>query len=127
MNDPLAGEAGERLRFAREVVREPTPTLRPGPGGLSFDIALRGGHTKLRIDEILLDVAPEEPEVVVLFRDIEKPEHLYRFRMEAVEWTGEMLDVEIWAGIIYVNFIESIEGGPGMCGGKPDSITKIDR
>ncbi|MGI8650036.1 MAG: hypothetical protein ACR2KW_06605 [Rubrobacter sp.] len=102
------------------------PMFRSAPEGPGYDIGLRGGYTKVRIDEILLDVAPEEPEVVILFRDIEKPEHLYRLRMEATEPEGELFDASIWAGIIWANFVESIEGGPGMTGGSPARTMEID-
>lgn len=126
MPDPIAGEAGERLRFAREIVRELSPMLRAEPEGSPYDIGLHGGCTKILIDEILLDVAPEKPRIVVLFRDIAKPDHLYRLSIEAVDSEVPYFDAAVEAGTIWANFCESIEGGPGMRAGSPTRITDIE-
>lgn len=92
---------------------------------------LRGGGTPVRVEGILLDINDSQiDDVVILFRDLSRPEHLFRMRMEATDPDMNPPDAEIWAGVIWANLEEAIVGGPGFSGrtgfGEGDATRIVD-
>ena len=74
---------------------------------------------KVWVDEVSLDTSEPEHDIVILFRDLDRPECKFGFRMKALE-ALDVLDqasspffslmdaAEIHAGVVWANFEEEI-------------------
>jgi hypothetical protein len=103
------------IETEREVVRVLQRRLISADRDAGYDLSFRDGETLVRVEEVLLDVSDGRvDDVVILFRDLSRPEYLFRMRMEATD--PDLPDAEIWAGIILANLQETIVGGPGISG-----------
>jgi len=116
----------ESFGYAREVILASKDEL-VGDGRIP---SMRGGETRVFVEDVLLDVASGTgTKVVVLFRDLVRPACVLRMRMEAVEPDGGSgpMSADSWAGAILANLPEAIEGGPGLRGGSGFASCDPDR
>lgn len=110
------------LRELRRILLNPNKqTKRRDDGGLG---------EKIRVDEVRLDTSEPEHNVGILFRDLDRPECLFRFAMQAIEWHEPRYDLrplepEIWTKIVWANFQERIVSPPLPEGCSPGEITRV--
>ena len=105
------------------------------PGSQAANLARRGEtHGGVRVDRVYLDESG--PEVAILFRDLDRPDCPFGFRIGAVE-TPDVLNEEpnpytdlsaaarVWAEIVWVLFEEEVFavgcGLPRDC--SPEAVT----
>jgi hypothetical protein len=78
-----------------------------------------GTGSRVVVEEVRLGDPSDGGMVVVLYRDLRRPECLFGWRMEAMEPEDE---TEIWATIVWANFLEHVigtpHGLPAECSGK---------
>lgn len=106
---------------------------------LEQDPHIGQGEKRIVVDEIRLEQGrPEGDMAVILFREVQRPQCIFGFRMEAREpgrpvlttldgRLEEVVDPDGWAAVIYGNLLERVEaadmGLPEDC--DPASITWI--
>jgi len=90
------------------------------PGSQAANLARRGEtHGDVRVDGVYLDESGPEHEVAILFRDLDRSDCPFGFRIEAVE-TPDVLNeatspytdlssaAQVWAEIVWVLFEEEV-------------------
>jgi hypothetical protein len=110
------------LRKLRRILLNPNKQTRGREDG--------GLGEKIRVEEVRLDTSEPEHKVVILFRDLDHPECLFGFDMEAIEWHEpgydlRFLDPEIWTTIVWANFQERIVSQPLPEGCSPGEIPRV--
>ena len=107
------------------------------PGSQAANLARRGEtHGGVRVDRVYLDESGPEHEVAILFRDFDRPDCPFGFRIEAVE-TPDVLNeatnpytdlssaAQVWAEIVWVLFEEEVFavgcGLPCDCSPRPST------
>ena len=110
-----------------------------GPGGQAANLAHRGEtHGGVRVERVYQDDSGPEHEIAILFRDLDRPDCPFGYRIEAVE-TPEVLHgstspytdlpsaAQVWAEIEWVLFEEEVfavgRGLPRDC--SPGVVTWI--
>ena len=107
------------------------------PGGQAANLARRGEtHGGVRVDRVYLDES--EHEIAILFRDLDRPDRPFGYRMEAVESpdvlneaTNPCTDLssaaQVWAENVWVLFEEEVFAvGCGLPRGcSPEAVTWI--
>jgi hypothetical protein len=68
---------------------------------------------KIRVEDVRLDTSEPDHKVVILLRNLDRPECVFWFDMEAVEWhepgyDSHSLDTDTWVTIVSANFRERI-------------------
>jgi predicted esterase YcpF (UPF0227 family) len=119
----------QRAKYEQTVLRELrkillNPNKQPGrreEGGLA---------DKIRVEEVRLETSELDHKVVILFRDLDRPQCLFGYEMEAIEWHEpgydlRFLDPEIWTTIVWANFQERIVSQPLPEGCSPGEITRV--
>ena len=109
------------------------------PGSQAANLARRGEtHGGVRVDRVYLDESGPEHEIAILFRDLDRPDRPFGYRIEAVE-TPEVLNeatnpytdlssaAQVWAEIVWVLFEEEVFAvGCGLPRGcSPEAVTWI--
>ena len=109
------------------------------PGSQAANLARRGEtHSGVRVERVYLDESGPEHEVAILFRDLDRSDCPFGFRIEAVE-TPDVLNeatspytdlssaAQVWAEIVWVLFEEEVFavgcGLPRDC--SPEAVTWI--
>ncbi len=109
------------------------------PGSQVENLALRGEtHGGVRVERIYLDESGPEHEIAILFRDLDRPECLFGYRISAVE-TPDVLEeatnpytdltsaAQAWGENVWVLFEEEVFaagcGLPRSC--SPEAVTWI--
>ncbi len=90
------------------------------PGGQAENLKRRGvTHGGIRVEEVRLDTSGAEHEIVVLFRDLGRPERVFGYRIEALE-TPDVLHERSnpypdlasaargWAEVVWILFEEEV-------------------
>jgi hypothetical protein len=90
------------------------------PGGQAANLARRGEtHGGVRVERVYLDESAPEHEIAILFRDLDRPECPFGYRIEAVEtpdvlhgsaspYTDLSSAAQVWAEIVWVLFEEEV-------------------
>ena len=90
------------------------------PGGQAANLARRGEtHGGVRVERVYLDESGPEHEIAILFRDLDRPECPFGYRIEAVEtpdvlhgstspYTDLSSAAQVWAEIVWVLFEEEV-------------------
>jgi hypothetical protein len=107
-----------RTAYERHLIKELSKQLL-GPEGQALRLGEEGTASRVLGEEVLLDASsPEASEVVILYRDLQRPACRFGWRMDAVEWTSPdrdpllVSDPDIWTTIMWANFREHIIGSP---------------
>ena len=104
------------------------------PGSQAANLARRGEtHGGVRVDGVYLDESGPEHEIAILFRDLDRPDHPFGYRIGAVE-TPDVLNeatnpytdlssaAQVWAETVWVLFEEEVLASG--CGLPRDSSPK---
>jgi hypothetical protein len=109
------------------------------PGGQAANLARRGEtHGGVRVERVYLDESGPEHEVAILFRDLDRPDCPFGYRIEAVETPDVLHDgtspytdlpsaAQAWAENVWVLFEEEVSAvGCGLPRGcSPGVVTWI--
>lgn len=119
----------QRAEYEQTVLRELRSILL-NPNNQTRRREVGGLGEKIRVEEVRLDTSEPEHKVVILFRDLDRPECLFGFDMEAIErhepgYDLRFLDPEIWTTIVWANFQERIVTQPLPKGCSPGEMTRI--
>jgi hypothetical protein len=74
----------QRAEYEQTVLREPRRIV-PNPNELAGRREDGGLGEKIRVEEVWLDTSEPDHKVVILFRDLDRPECPFGFDMEAIE------------------------------------------
>ena len=120
------------------VVLEGLRRILIDPGSQAANLARRGEtHGGVRVDRVYLDESGPGHEVAILFRDLDRPDCPFGFRIGAVETpdvlneapnpqTGLSSASQVWAEVLWVLFEEVSAVGCGLprdC--SPEAVTWI--
>ena len=98
----------ERSEYQARILRELRQRLLD-PDGRAKTLDREGTGSRVVVEEVRLEGPSGEGMVVVLYRDLRRPECLFGWRMEAMEPEYEP---DIWATIVWANFQEYVIGTP---------------
>ncbi len=66
--------------------------------------SVHGGKEQcVRVESVELDVSGQEHEVVIMMRDLKRPECLFGRRVPAVEPDTDLMYPESWATVVWAN------------------------
>ncbi|HET7480902.1 MAG TPA: hypothetical protein VFJ72_15465 [Rubrobacteraceae bacterium] len=125
-----------RAEYEQRVLQELRRILL-GPGGEPKRFKDRG-YRKIQVEDVRLDESKPEHELIILFRDLTRPECLFGFNMEAVE-RGQLIGpddahtfyttledaAQGWTIVVWANFQERIIGEPLPTDCLPDETTWV--
>jgi hypothetical protein len=97
-------QSGYQARVVGELRR-----LLLGLDGCPKTLDWEGTGSRVVVEEVRLEDTSNEGMVVVLYRDLRRPECLFGWRMGAIEPEE---DQEIWTTIVWANFNEHVIATP---------------
>jgi hypothetical protein len=102
----------EQSEYQARVVGE-LRRLLLGLNGCPKTLDREGTGSRVVVEEVRLEDSSSEGMVVVLYRDLRRPECLFGWRMEAMEPEEEPeMEPELWTTIVWANFLEHVIGTP---------------
>jgi hypothetical protein len=115
--------------YEQTVLRE-LRKIMLGSDGQARRFEDEGSGEKIRVEDVRLDTSEPDHKIVILLRNLDRPECVFGFDMEAVEWhepgyDPHSLDPNIWVTIVLANFRERImsQALPEEC--SPGEITWV--
>lgn len=105
-----------RIEYERRAVEALRQRLL-GPGGKAKKFGEEGTSSRILVEDVRIETAPTGNLIVILYRDLDRPDCLFGWRIEAMEPVSPAqhpgpAHPEEWAIIVSANFQEHILGTP---------------